>query len=66
MKVKDLIALFAQCDQEAEAYVWDAYADCESKAIRVSVTKDWHVHVDVNVFGREMTVGTPRAAQRSR
>ncbi len=62
MKVKDLMALLSQCDPEAEAYVWDAYADWESKAVRVSVTNDGHVHVDVNVFGREVTLDPPQAA----
>ena len=53
MKVRELLELLTQCDQEHEVTVWDCYADWESKAVRVSV-EDGAVHVGAEVFGQEV------------
>jgi hypothetical protein len=55
MKVKELIALLQQCNQEETVTVWDAYHDEQSAEVHVSFGNvDKRVYIGTDVFGNEV------------
>ena len=54
MKIRDLIALLRQCDQDAEVLVWHPYYDDADSDVHVSVSVVGEVHVGTTVFGTEV------------